>query len=269
VSREGGSPAGSGWRGNLWLLALVAAFLFTGCASAPRSDVSDTDMMVNPADPWERWNRRVFDFNDSLDAAVLKPVAQGYNAVTPSFFRQGVTNFFGNFRDVWSGTNKLLQGDLSGAGRDAARVGLNTVFGLFGVIDLAAEAGIEKRSADFGQTLARWGVKSGPYVVLPVLGPSTLRDSLAVPLNLAVSPSSLAATRRDMALWTGLDLVNTRANLLWATGLLGDVALDKYSFIRDGYLQRRRSETGEPEPPQDEERYDLPEPTPPPSAPKP
>lgn len=250
--------------GRAWVaLLLLCCLALGGCASSPKASVAVADEApTNPADPWERWNRRVFDFNDSVDAAVLKPVAQGYNAVTPSFFRQGVTNFFGNFRDAWSGTNKLLQGNLSGAGKDVARVGINTVFGVLGLFDVAAQAGLDKETADFGQTLARWGVKPGPYVVLPVLGPSTLRDSLAMPLNLLASPSTFAKAGRDQVLLTGLDVVNTRANLLWATGLLGDVALDKYSFVRDGYLQRRRSETGEPEPVQDEERYDLPETTP-------
>jgi phospholipid-binding lipoprotein MlaA len=232
---------------------LACALWLAGCAStsAPSSE-------PNPVDPWESWNRKVFNFNESVDAALLKPVAEGYNKITPAPARQGVTNFFGNFRDAWSGANKLLQGRFEDSGRDLARVGVNTVFGIFGLFDVASEVGLDKESADFGQTLATWGASSGPYVVLPILGPSTLRDSLAMPLDVAMSPSLVVSHGQTAVALTGLDVVNTRANLLWATGFLGDVALDKYSFYRDAYLQRRRGQTGEPEPEIQEERFDLP-----------
>src|SRR5690606_11774512 len=151
--------------------ACALAVLMTGCATAP--DTAD------PRDPFEGFNRTVFRFNDAVDEAVLKPVATGYQKVTPSFVQTGVSNFFGNIGDVWSAVNNLRQGKLEAGMSDGMRVAINTTFGFVGLLDIASEAGLTKHKEDFGQTLGVWGVPSGPYLVLPLLGPSTIRDTAA------------------------------------------------------------------------------------------
>jgi phospholipid-binding lipoprotein MlaA len=192
-------------------------------------------------DPWEKWNRKVFNFNEDVDRAVLKPVATTYSDVVPQPIRRGVGNFFGNFADAWSAINNLLQGKISTGFEDATRVGANTLFGLFGVLDVASEMGLDRHHEDFGQTLGRYGVGAGAYVVLPILGPSTLRDAAALPIDrLATPPAFFNGTRTQIGL-TVVQIVNTRAGLLGATRVIDDIALDKYTFVRDAYLQRRRS----------------------------
>jgi phospholipid-binding lipoprotein MlaA len=211
----------------------------------------------NPADPWERWNRKVYSFNSTLDDTVVKPVAKAYVAVVPQPVRTGVNNFYGNLGDVWSAVNNVLQGKVLGGLQDAMRVGTNTLFGMGGFIDVASDIGLEKQGEDFGQTLGRWGIGAGPYVVWPFLGPSNLRDSFAMPLDRAVSPGLAFHNAWAKYSLAGIGLVNERANLLGATQMLDDMALDKYSFVRDAFLQRRRSlvfdgnepEEKEPEPP--------------------
>lgn len=192
-------------------------------------------------DPWENWNRKVFNFNDNVDRAVLKPVATAYTNVVPQPVRRGVGNFFGNFADAWSAINNILQGKFTAASQDATRVGANTLFGLFGILDVAAEMGIERHHEDFGQTLGRYGVGAGAYIVLPILGPSTVRDTAALPLDrLASPPAFFQGTATQLGLTT-LQIVNTRSGLLGATRVIDDIALDRYTFVRDAYLQRRRS----------------------------
>jgi len=192
-------------------------------------------------DPWESWNRKVFNFNEDIDRAVLKPVATTYTDVVPQPVRRGVSNFFSNFADAWSAINNILQGKVSTGFEDATRVGANTLFGLFGLLDVASEMGLEHHYEDFGQTLGRYGVGAGAYVVLPVLGPSTVRDTAALPIDrLATPPAFFNGTRTQLGL-TVLQIVNTRAGLLGATRVIDDIALDKYTFVRDAYLQRRRS----------------------------
>jgi phospholipid-binding lipoprotein MlaA len=212
--------------------AVLTLFL-AGCASttsmAPES----------PADPWENWNRRVFSFNDKLDRAVLKPVATAYVAVVPEPIRGMATNFYGNFGDVWSAVNNVLQGRLFNGLQDVLRVGTNTLFGVAGLVDVATEIGLDKQGKDFGQTLGRWGVGAGPYMILPLLGPSTVRETVALPLDRAVSPSLAFSNIWTQASLISFGLVNLRANLLPTTRLLDDMALDKYSFVREAYLQRR------------------------------
>jgi phospholipid-binding lipoprotein MlaA len=155
--------------------------------------------------------------------------------------RRGVGNFFSNFADAWSAINNMLQGKFEIGFEDATRVGANTLFGLFGVLDVASEMGLDHHYEDFGQTLGRYGVGAGAYVVLPVLGPSTVRDAAALPVDrLASPPAFFNGTKTQIAL-TGLQIVNTRAGLLGATRVIDDIALDKYTFVRDAYLQRRRS----------------------------
>jgi phospholipid-binding lipoprotein MlaA len=239
---------------------LCAAVLATGCATtggamsaasgamptgaaagAAGGDLAATTLAINPIDPWERLNRRVYAFNDAVDSAVLRPVAEGYVNVVPSPVRRAVGNFFGNFGDAWSAVNHLLQGQLESAMVSIVRFGTNTSLGLGGLIDIAGEAGVDRRRADFGQTLGVWGVPSGPYMVLPVFGPSTVRETAAFVPDRAVGPTLLVDGAGAQAAVTSLGVVDTRATLLPATRMLDSIALDKYVFVRDAYLQRRQN----------------------------
>lgn len=211
--------------------ALVLAL--TGCATGPDA---------NPQDPLEPYNRTVSSFNDAVDDAVLKPVATAYQTVTPSPVRTGVNNFFGNLRDLYSALNALLQARPKVALENFMRFNLNTFLGLGGVLDIASEAGIPRTTLDFGHTLGRWGVPSGAYVVLPFFGPSSVRDSAGLLVDThgdAVAAVDHVPTRNS--LYT-LRAVDARAGLLRAGNLLEGAALDKYSFTRDAYLQRRQSQ---------------------------
>lgn len=243
---------GRAWRVLAMALLVVLA---TGCATAIQRGAAPAD----PPDPFEAWNRKVFSFNDDLDRVILKPVATAYAALFPPVVRQGVSNFFANMADAWSAVNNLLQGKPVTAAQVAFRFGVNTVFGFVGVLDLASEMGIERHYEDFGQTLAVWGMNSGAYLVWPLLGPSTIRDSIALPLNYVASPSNLIDTGNYwFGVWA-LQLVNTRADLLAAGRMLDDIALDKYTFVRDAFLQRRRSliydgyEPASPDPSRDDD----------------
>ena len=192
-------------------------------------------------DPWESWNRKVFNFNEDVDRVVLRPVANTYVDVVPQPVRRSVGNFFGNFADAWSAINNILQGKVQLGLEDATRVGANTLFGLFGILDVASEMGLDHHSEDFGQTLGHYGIGAGAYVVLPVLGPSTVRDTAALPIDRLASPPAFfngTGTQIDLTL---LQIVNTRAGLLGATTVIDEISLDKYTFVRDAYLQRRRS----------------------------
>ena len=205
-------------------------------------------------DPIEGWNRAMFSFNEGLDAAVLKPVARGYQAAVPELVRRGVANVFGNFGDGWSAINQLLQGKPVASAQMTMRVATNTLFGIGGVFDVASDLGIERQQEDFGQTLGHWGLPAGPYLVWPLLGPSSLRDSAGLPLDLSWSPSALTKDDPTRFGLTALRLIDTRAGLLNATRLVDEIALDKYVFIRDGYLARRRNLVYDGDPPE------LPEP---------
>lgn len=230
------------------LLALVAAAALSGCASTGAGE---------PSDPWEGLNRKTFAFNERLDEVVLRPVAQGYQRVVPAVARHGVNNFFDNIEDVGTSLNNFLQGKPAQGTSDAARFVLNTVFGVFGLWDVATDAGLEKHYEDFGQTLGVWGMGSGPYVMLPLLGPSTGRDAPARAVDPswyygeAINPESIY-----WGLW-GLDKIRVRANLLQSEGLLQQAALDRYTFIRDAWLQRRRSQVYDGNPPRiDDEEFE-------------
>jgi len=209
-------------------------------------------------DPFEAFNRKVYGFNDAIDNAALRPLAEGYRRAVPELARTGVENFFGNISDIWSAINKLLQGKVMQSAQMSLRVATNTVFGLCGLLDPATEFGLERQPEDFGQTLGTWGVPAGPYLVLPILGPSTLRDTAALPLDRVVaSPSRyLGGSTNAQVGVTGVQLVSARAGLLSTSRLLGEVALDKYSFLRDAYLARRRSQLYDGNPPDDEETAD-------------
>jgi len=230
-------------------LALVASLSLTGCATGPNA---------NPKDPLEPMNRSISRFNDSLDENVLKPVATGYRDVTPDLVQKGVRNVFNNLSDAWSTVNNGLQLK----GRDTAesfmRVVVNTVFGVYGIFDVATEIKLQRHTEDFGQTLGYWGVPSGPYLVLPVLGPSTLRDTAGLPVDTSadvVRHLDHIPTRNSAMV---LRIVEKRADLLKATNMLEEAALDKYSFTRDSYLQYRRSQIYDGNPPEEE---DLPDPS--------
>lgn len=213
-------------------LALAFAGL-GGCATVAQPTARD---------PWEPFNRSMYGFNEGLDRVLLKPTATLYRDTVPPLVRTGVSNFFGNLGDAWSAVNSLLQLHLQDAEESAVRFQLNTMFGVFGVFDLASDLNIERHHEDFGQTLGRWGMPSGPYLVLPFFGPSTLRDAAALPVDKhyellrQFEPVGL----RNSAY--GLQAVDKRANLLRAGSVLDEAALDKYSFTRDAYLQHRRAE---------------------------
>ncbi len=227
--------------------AVLFAVTLQGCATRQ-----------NP-DPIESWNRQVFAFNESLDANVLRPVATGYNQVTPEPVRNSVRNVFNNIRDVWSTVNLFLQGRFRDGTVSVMRVTINTTLGLGGLVDWATPMRLDRPNEDFGQTLGVWGVKPGAYIVWPVLGPSTLRDSVSIPGDLYFSASTFGETEAVTFGLVGLQLVSVRAGLLGATGLLDDVALDKYAFTRDAYLQRRQNLIYEGNPPEDDEPADDPE----------
>ena len=238
--------AGARWR--LRGAAGVAALaLLSGCASAPGAD---------PRDPWEAYNRSMYRFNDAIDTAVLKPVATVYRDALPQPVRTGVGNFFGNLGDAWSFVNNVLQAKPEGALHSFWRVVVNTTIGLGGVLDPASEMNLERHREDFGQTLGRWGAESGPYLVLPILGPSTLRDTIALPVDYLGRPQAQIQDVPVRNSLTVLDAVDTRARLLGVEQLLDQAALDPYTFQRDAYLQKRRNDVHDGAPP-DEERYDL------------
>lgn len=216
-------------RALLSVLLLVTAWL-AGCATGPNA---------HPHDPMEPWNRGVYKFNDAVDKAVVKPVATAYTKVTPGFLQTGVRNFFGNLGDAWSTVNSLLQFKGQDTMNSFWRVAINTTFGLGGIFDVASEARIPQNKQDFGLTLGHWGIASGPYMVLPLMGPSSLRDTVALPVDMKGNPLGAvrhAATRNSLVAGS---VINQRAQLLEAGDLLDQAALDPYAFMRDAYLQSR------------------------------
>lgn len=236
------------WLRAAQTIVLAATVLsLAGCA---------TIRQTTPRDPLEALNRPIWEFNDGLDAVVLKPIATVYREAVPPLVRTGVSNFFGNLSDAWSFVNSALQFKLQNATENLARVQINTLFGVLGIFDVASEFNIERHTEDFGQTLGHWGVPAGPYLMLPVFGPSTLRDTLAMPvdrrLDLAQRISNVDLRNSVVA----LRVVDRRSNLLRVGNVLEEAALDRYSFTRDAYLQRRRAEIFERD---GDPRADLPE----------
>lgn len=212
------------------LAAASLTLLATGCATGPNA---------NPADPLEPMNRVVFTVNDKADTYVAQPLAKGYKFVTPEPARMAVTNFFNNFSDVGNFANNVLQGKPVEAVETMMRVAVNSVLGIGGLIDVATAAGMPRHNTDFGLTLGTWGVPSGPYLVLPLFGPSSFRDGVGVLGGIYMDPAHYfdVAWRNSMF---GINVINTRTNLLGATDLLSQAALDKYAFVRDAYSQRRQ-----------------------------
>jgi phospholipid-binding lipoprotein MlaA len=232
---------------------LVLALALTGLAGcATVEGPPQRQSAGQKLDPWENWNRKVFSFNESLDENVLKPVATAYQKIVPSFIRTAVHNFFNNAEDGWSAVNHLLQGKGQSGFEMLVRFNTNTVLGFGGLLDIASEAGLERQPEDFGQTLGRWGFGAGAYIVWPVLGPSSVRDSLALPLDRSATPAVVFNDYADELGILTVQLIDTRANLLSASRVIDDIALDKYSFVRDGYLARRRSLVYDGSPPERE-----------------
>lgn len=225
--------------------AVVATLVFgavlQGCATRQQPD------------PFENLNRQVFAFNETVDENVLQPVARGYVNVTPEPVRTGVRNFFNNLRDVWSTVNLFLQGRFGEGATAIMRVSMNTTFGLAGLIDIATPMRLERPNEDLGQTLGVWGVGPGAYIVWPFLGPSTARDSFDIPPTFAFGGSMLADGWKAELAFTSLNLISLRASLLQAGDLVNDIALDKYAFMRDAYLQRRQNLIHNGEPPESDE----------------
>jgi phospholipid-binding lipoprotein MlaA len=246
---------------------LIAAVLFSGApgvhAQTPAAPPAQTQPpapheeaapAVSKKDPFEGFNRSVFSFNDAIDTAVLKPVAQAYQDVVPEYIRTLIGNVFGNVADAWSTVNHFLQGKIESGLQMGFRVATNSVLGFGGLLDIGTEIGLEKQPEDFGQTLGRWGAPSGPYLVLPLLGPSTVRDTLALPADMSFGPTYyIDDTRAKLLGVTALNLVNTRAGLLGASKVLDDVALDRYGFLRDAYLARRQNQVYDGNPPEEPE----------------
>ncbi len=222
------------------LVLLGIATAMVGCASIPAG------VQPSPQDPWEPFNRSVFEFNEGLDAYVLKPVVAGYRFVLPEFVRDGIYNFFSNYSDIYTALQNLLQGKPDYAFSDLMRVVVNTTMGLGGLIDLATPGGLEKHKEDWGQTFGVWGIPSGPYVVLPFFGPSNVRDTFGTAADL--ESDYLFRLLPDVALrnsLTGLRVVNARNTYYEAGDLLDGAAIDKYSFMRDAYIQRRQYQINE------------------------
>lgn len=231
----------------LWLklgLWVVSWTMISGCATHG-----------DPRDPIEPFNRGVQKFNDTLDDYVMKPLAKGYQWVTPDFVDQGVTNFFNNLGDIAVTFNDLLQFKFKHGGQDAARLALNTTLGVGGLVDVAARLGLERHEEDFGQTLAVWGVPDGPYLVLPFLGPTTPRDALGSVADGFLNPISYTVLPARVGLY-GLKTVDMRADSLKETEVLDEAALDRYSFIRNAYFQRREYLVYDGEPPLREEEFE-------------
>jgi phospholipid-binding lipoprotein MlaA len=218
--------------GMVWVVAAGLLSGLGGCASGPNA---------NPRDPFEPFNRHVMQFNEGLDAVALKPAATVYKTVLPPLVRTGVNNFFSNLGDAWSFVNSVLQLKFHNAGENILRFNFNTFFGFGGILDIASELNIERHKEDFGQTLGRWGVPAGPYLVLPFFGPSTVRDALALPLDSKGNPLHYVDPWETRYSLYVLGAVDTRSNLLRASSVLDEAALDKYSFTRDAHLQRRRA----------------------------
>jgi phospholipid-binding lipoprotein MlaA len=207
----------------------------------------------NPRDPYEGFNRSMFAVNEAVDKFTAKPVAQAYDMVTPLPVKAGVGNFFGNVGDLWIGVNSALQGKLGDAGVDLGRLLINSSVGIFGFFDVASELGLEKHEEDFGQTMAIWGVGDGGYIFWPIIGPRTVRDTAGWVVDSYADPVWRArpiATRNSMV---ALRFVDIRASLLPAEKVVDEAALDKYAYIRDAYLQRRRNQIFDGRPPRIED----------------
>ncbi len=217
------------------LTVVLTLSLVVGCASVPRE-------YRDPRDPWQPYNRAMFRFNTDFDNAFIKPTAQAYQKITPEPVNRSVTNFFNNVADLTSAVNNLLQFKLSRTGSDVSRVLVNTTVGALGLFDVATNMGIPSYREDFGQTLGYWGFADGPYFIMPIIGPSTLRDTFGFAGDVLIDP--FYSVNRDKIYWgfIGLRVIDRRARLLTAGEIFEQAAIDRYSFVRDAYLQRRANQ---------------------------
>lgn len=235
---------------SVLFIALTAVF-FGGCSSMPAAPPDQR----SPADPWEPLNRKIHGFNTGLDKVTLKPIAKGYRAVFPQFIRTGIGNFSSNLRTPLNIINQFLQGKGKNGLSETGRFLANSTFGLGGLLDVATDMGLERKNEDFGETFAVWGVPDGPYVVVPILGPRTLRDAMAIPLNFLADPLFHYdnASVRDKIYF--VRLVDVRERLLSADKLL-EGSTDRYLTIREAYLQNRHYLIHDGSPPEDESFYE-------------
>jgi phospholipid-binding lipoprotein MlaA len=234
-------------RATSFVPLLLAGALLSGCASIPEGVGS------SPQDPWERYNRHMDAFNDGLDRALIKPAAQAYDAAMPLPVRVVAGNFLGNLADAWVGVNSLLQGKVGDGASDFGRVLVNSTVGILGFFDVATPLGLERHNEDFGQTLGTWGVGDGPYVVLPFFGPRTVRDSGGLLVDTLADP----LTHQDDHIRlrntiSAVRLLETRAEFLPADKVIEQAATDRYAYLRDAYLQRRRSLIYDGRPPRED-----------------
>ena len=214
-------------------LLLLFSILLTGCATTGTGDVRD---------PLEGFNRGVYKFNSAIDSAVIDPITGIYRAITPQFVDQGVSNFFSNLNDISVVANDIMQFKLDQALRDSARFVVNSTMGLLGFFDVAEKMNLPKNNEDFGQTLATWGVGSGPYLVMPFFGPTTLRDATRFPVDgLLLNPVTYLESDELRAGLFGLNFVDIKSDLLTATDLVDEVALDEYEFVKNAYFEQRES----------------------------
>ncbi|MCV6615648.1 MAG: VacJ family lipoprotein [Cellvibrionaceae bacterium] len=215
-------------------IATAALLTGTGCATV---NSGDSGAQANPQDPWEGFNRSMFEFNEVVDGFIFKPIAKGYRAVTPDVVETGVSNFFNNIGELGNIANDLLQAKFEQAANDTSRLLINSSLGVVGIFDVAKHMGLQRNEGeDFGQTLAAWGVDSGPYMVLPFLGPVTVRDGLGMPVDMYTSPVGYIDHVPTRNSTRGMQFIDVRAGLL---DIEDTISGDKYSFMRDAYLQRR------------------------------
>lgn len=233
------------------LSVVVSIVLLSGCATTQHN---------NEQDPWEGYNRAMYKFNDSVDKAVLKPVAKGYDFIVPEPISWGISNFFSNLNDITVAVNSLLQGKFKQAGHDTGRFLLNSTVGVFGIFDVASHAGRQKNNEDFGQTLGAWGFDSGPYVVLPFMGPRTIRDTFGLVGDIYTDPVTYVSGDDARIAISALRLIDLRASLLGSSSVLETATDDEYAYIRDAYLQRRQFLVHDGNPPNQDnfdEDFDL------------
>ncbi len=216
-----------------FILLLPILGALAGCATV--------DGPVEAHDPWESFNRGMYTFNDKVDAAITKPIAKGYRAITPNVVEKSVSNFFSNLGEINTIANDFLQFKIPEAFSDTGRFVVNSTIGIGGLFDVAKHLGIKKRDEDFGQTLGTWGANNGPYLVLPFLGPSSVRDGFGLAVDFQIDPIAETDNRDTRNILYTLDIVRKRAELLEAGDILDEAAFDPYIFLREAYLQRRNN----------------------------
>lgn len=226
-----------------WLACGLFSLVFAGSVMAED----------NPRDPYEGFNRTMYSVNEAVDKVVLKPLGQGYDKVVPLPVKASVGNFFGNAGDLWIGANGALQGKFADAGVDVGRLLINSTVGIFGLFDVASELGLEKHDEDFGQTLAVWGVADGGFIYWPVIGPRTVRDTAGWGVDYFGDPVGYIRPIPVRNSMVALRFVDIRASLLPADKVVEEAALDKYAYVRDAYLQRRRNQIYDGRPPRQDD----------------